>query len=102
MPGKIHFLGISRNLRRPAIRPSKKQALQTCISRCFRSGRHDPKTPQLLFGALRGILVRSPPTRELGDEDRVRLQGLEKSCAAEPCHSDLRDTSLFVNLDCYL
>jgi hypothetical protein len=71
-PGKIHFPGTSRNHGRPAIRPSQKGALQTCISRCFPAGRHGPKAPQLLFGALRGILVRSPRTRELGDEDRVR------------------------------
>lgn len=43
------------------------------MSRCLRSGRHGPETPQLLFGALRGILVQLSRAMELGDEDRVRL-----------------------------
>ena len=51
----------------------KKQPLPTCINRCSRSGRHDRKTRQLLFGALRGISVQSPYTMELGDNDGVRV-----------------------------
>ncbi len=50
----------------------EKQALQTFINWRFRSGRHGPKTPPLLFSAVLGILGQPQWTKELGTRKGVR------------------------------